>query len=794
MDHSSAGGSEAKSARGGPDAIATAVTRQPFRMWALLSVGVLLVGIIGAMFAAESVADHEAARSRQQFATSSADVASTLQLAIQHEEDLITSAGGFIVGNSDVSNAKFAQWTNSVRALPRYPELEGFGYSVLVPASQLAAFAARATADPSGPLGADGKFHVVPPGARPFYCLIVAGQGRGTSSALPAGFDLCAGARPQSLTARDSGRSNYVPIKVDGRVSLSITTPLYRDGAAPTSIAARRAEFLGWLGMSVSPGVVLDRALLGHPNMAVTFRYQTSSSDVEFVRGSPVEDGATVTTDLHNGWVVSTFGAVKNNRVLDDSGALGLLLGGIVFSALLAALFYVLATGRLRALRLVEAKTAQLQHQALHDALTGLPNRTLITDRVEQLLARGRRNGTLGAALFVDLDEFTNVNDTLGHASGDHLLQSVATRLGVALRDVDTIGRMGGDEFVILVEGTESEVGPELVAQRVLDVMRQPFDVDGAAAPMLVTASIGVAVGDREVPGDLLRDADVALYLAKAAGKNCYEVFRPEMETHVRRRFELEVDLRSALEGDQFRLVYQPIYTLDDLILTGVEALIRWDHPVLGVVQPNEFIPLLEASGQIVEVGRWVLHEACAQMAQWRARGSDLVMSVNVSSRQLDREGIVEHVREALDDSGLDPSMLTIEITETALMRNVDTSARRLRELKLLGVMIAVDDFGTGYSSLAYLQRLPVDCLKIDRAFISAMADSPESDALIHTLVQLGRDLGLRTLAEGVETTLQIDRLRVEQVDEAQGFLLARPLDPSTLEAQLLAPNRAPVR
>jgi EAL domain-containing protein (putative c-di-GMP-specific phosphodiesterase class I) len=215
---------------------------------------------------------------------------------------------------------------------------------------------------------------------------------------------------------------------------------------------------------------------------------------------------------------------------------------------------------------------------------------------------------------------------------------------------------------------------------------------------------------------------------------------------------------------------------------------------VLGVIQPNEFIPLLEASGQIVEVGRWVLHEACAQMAQWRARGSDLVVSVNVSSRQLDREGIVEHVREALDDSGLDPSMLTIEITETALMRNVDTSARRLRELKLLGVMIAVDDFGTGYSSLAYLQRLPVDCLKIDRAFISAMADSPESDALIHTLVQLGRDLGLRTLAEGVETTLQIDRLRVEQVDEAQGFLLARPLDPATLEAQLLAPNRAPAR
>jgi diguanylate cyclase (GGDEF)-like protein len=793
MGHNRAGASEAESEPAEPLAPGP-VTMRPFRTWALLSVGLLVVGIIASVFGAVTFADREVAASRHDFESSSADVASTLQLAIQHEEDLITSAGGFVVGNPDVSNHEFAQWANSVRALSRYPELEGIGFSVLVPAAQLGTFALRATADPSGTLGADGEFHVVPPGARSFYCLITAGQGRGDVPALPAGFDLCAGARPQSLAARDSGVSNYVPIRVDGRVSLSITTPLYRNGAIPSTVAARRAAFLGWLGMSVSPEVVLDRALLGHPHTQVRFRYRTASSVAEFRRGPADAGGATVTADLHNGWVVSTFGRVEKGGVSHNGGALGLLVAGIVFSALVAALLYVLATGRARALRLVAAKTAELRHQALHDALTELPNRTLITDRIEQLLARGRRNGTLGAALFVDLDEFKNVNDTLGHASGDHLLQTVATRLSVALRDVDTIGRMGGDEFVILIDGTEAEAGPELVAQRVLDVMRQPFDVDGAAAPMLVTASIGVAIGDREVPGDLLRDADVALYLAKAAGKNCYEVFRPEMETHVRRRFELEVDLRSALESDQFRLVYQPIYTLDDLIVTGVEALIRWDHPVLGVIQPNEFIPLLEASGQIVEVGHWVLREACAQMAEWRARGSDLVMSINVSSRQLDREGIVEQVRAALESSGLEPAMLTIEITETALMRNVDTSAQRLRELKQLGVMIAVDDFGTGYSSLAYLQRLPVDCLKIDRAFVSAMNESPESDALIHTLVQLGRDLGLRTLAEGVETTVQIDRLRAEQVDEAQGFLLARPLDPSTLEARLLAPYRASAR
>jgi diguanylate cyclase (GGDEF)-like protein len=778
----------------GSDVGEVARAKHPLRMWPVVAVGVLVVGLVGAVLASASVAANEAGHSRANLRASSAEVASTLELTILHEEDLIVSAGGFITANPDPTNFEFGLWGSSVRVLERYPELQVFGYSVLVPASELAAFSVRATADPSGPLGADGKFHVVPPGARPFYCLIVVGEARSPAPTLPAGFDLCAANRTPYLDARDSGQTNYSPIKLGEVVALSITTPLYRNGVVPPTTEARRATFLGWLGMSVAPGVVLDRALLGHPNTAVTFRYHAGSSSAEFRRGTARGNVESVTTDLHNGWTVTTSGAVTANSMLHNWDALGLLVAGVVFSILLAVLVYVLATGRLRALRLVHAKTAELRHQALHDVLSDLPNRALITDRIEQLIARGRRNGTLGAALFVDLDEFKNVNDTLGHAAGDRLLQSVAARLSATLRDVDTIGRMGGDEFVVLIEDASSETAPELVAQRILDVMRQPFELAGAAAPMLVTASIGIAVGDRDEPGDLLRDADVALYLAKAAGKNCYEVFRPEMETHVRRRFELDFDLRSALEGNQFRLVYQPIYNLEDLTLTGVEALLRWDHPTLGEVQPDEFIPLLEASGQIVEVGRWVMREACMQMAAWRDRGTDIIVSVNVSGRQLDRDVIVDHVRDALADSGLDPAMLTIEVTETALMRNVDASAQRLRDLKALGVQIAVDDFGTGYSSLAYLQRLPVDCLKIDRTFIDAISQSTESNALIHTLVQLGKDLGLRTLAEGVETTGQIDHLRTEQVNEAQGFLFAKPLAPAALETQLLEPDRAATR
>ncbi len=311
---------------------------------------------------------------------------------------------------------------------------------------------------------------------------------------------------------------------------------------------------------------------------------------------------------------------------------------------------------------------------------------------------------------------------------------------------------------------------------------------------MIVTTSIGIAVGDRPNAGDLLRDADVALYQAKAAGRNRYAVFEPEMETEIVRRIELEFELRSALDRRQFRLVYQPIYNLDDLSVVAVEALLRWDHPKLGAVQPDEFIPVLETTGQIQEVGRWVLFHACEQMATWHARGDTLDLSVNVSGRQLDDETIIEQIREALDTSGLAATSLIIEVTETTLMHNVEATARWLRSIKELGVRIAVDDFGTGYSSLGYLQQFPVDCLKLDRSFTNAITTSPESNAYVNTLVRLGKDLGLKILAEGVETTGEMDHLRAQHVDEAQGFLLSVPLDPETLEATFLEPRRSAIR
>ncbi len=483
-------------------------------------------------------------------------------------------------------------------------------------------------------------------------------------------------------------------------------------------------------------------------------------------------------------------GAAAYGFASESDGSVLNLVVGIALSLLLGILAYLLGMGRAHWKVLIDERNHELHHQALHDSLTGLPNRALIMDRIDQLLARNRRSGTAGAALYIDIDDFKIVNDSLGHETGDRLLVAIAARLSSTLRGADTIGRMGGDEFVVLIDGSDPMVAPELVAERLIDVMQEPFELDGSLTSLHANTSIGIAVGDRATGGELLRDADIALYKAKAEGKNRFEFFHPKMQSEIGRRLRLEFDLRSALSADQFRLVYQPIYSLDDLSVVGVEALLRWVHPAEGLLSPDEFIPILEQTGQIREIGVWVLREACQQMAVWHSRGDTLNLSVNISARQLDDDRIVDHIRNALHSSGLQPSSLIIEVTEGALMRDENAAAHRMRAIKDLGVSVAVDDFGTGYASLAYLRQFPIDCIKIDKSFTSAIAASPESLTLIRTLVQLGKDLGLKTLAEGVETMGEMDILRADRVNEAQGYLFARPLDAEMFESQLLAPIR----
>jgi diguanylate cyclase (GGDEF)-like protein len=439
------------------------------------------------------------------------------------------------------------------------------------------------------------------------------------------------------------------------------------------------------------------------------------------------------------------------------------------------------------------SREKELVFLATHDALTGLPNRTLILDRIEQTLTRARLQGEPVAVLFVDLDNFKAINDSLGHGVGDELLCAVAERLEGVIRETDALGRLGGDEFVVVADGISLAAGPELIAERLLEAFGEPFALgDDGETRVHAKASIGIATGHRPSAEELLRDADIAMYRAKWGGKSHYLVFESGMEEEVQSRLELEMDLQSALANEEFFLVYQPTFDLQEMTPTGVEALLRWRRPGRGVSQPEEFIPLLEESKLIVDVGAWVLREACAQAARWQQQGRPLELSVNVSQLQLDTDDLITDVKLALAASGLAPESLTIEITETALMSNAEETARRLNELKGLGVRIAVDDFGTGYSSLSHLRQFPVDVLKIDRSFVSQLAEGGENEILLQTLVQLGKALEIETTAEGVERPQDLSLIRDKECDNAQGFLFARPLSAQDAESffRQWSPNR----
>ena len=428
----------------------------------------------------------------------------------------------------------------------------------------------------------------------------------------------------------------------------------------------------------------------------------------------------------------------------------------------------------------------ELRRQAFHDSLTGLANRALFADRLEHALARTRRFGQPIAVLFIDLDDFKTVNDSLGHGEGDQLLIAVAKRLVGAVRTGDTIARMGGDEFAVLIEDPAEAGAPTAVAERLLAALEAPFE--HGAKELFVHASVGVAASTSagQTADDLLRDADVSMYTAKSNGKNRVEVFVPSMHEAAIARLALKGDLERALERGEFAVVYQPIMNLATSRIAGVEALLRWHHPRRGVVGPTEFIPVAEETGLIVALGRWVLEEACRQARAWDEETvSVLTMSVNVSARQIHEPGFVEEVARVLAATGLAPERLTLELTESVLMQDVEDTATTLGFLKDLGVRLAIDDFGTGYSSLSYLRRFPIDELKIDRSFVATMNAGPDQSALVRSILKLGETLHLETVAEGIEQADQLAELQTLGAGLGQGYYFAKPLTPEAFSVFL---------
>ena len=441
-------------------------------------------------------------------------------------------------------------------------------------------------------------------------------------------------------------------------------------------------------------------------------------------------------------------------------------------------------------LALTDAKTVNaMAHQAMHDALTGLPNRALFLDRLEHALARAVRTGGEVAVLFLDLDRFKTVNDSLGHAAGDDLLCAVARRIADCMRAADTAARLGGDEFAVLLEDLVGTREAVRVADRITAALEAPIDVAGRE--VFVGASIGIATGAYGAD-DLLRHADVAMYRAKAAGKGRYELFEDGMQAEVVDRLELEADLKRAVDRGELELHYQPIITLNTGELAGHEALVRWRHPVRGLLAPGAFIPVAEETGLIVPIGRFVLREACRQAAAWAAaHDRELTMAVNLSGRQLEDASLHEDVTAVLRETGLPSGRLVLEITETVLMHDTETTIERLRALRALGVRLAVDDFGTGYSSLRYLNRFPLDVLKMAKPFVDGLGTQEEDPALARAIIDLGANLGLTIVAEGIERSAQLVQLRRLGCPLGQGYWFARPMPAADAEAQMLAPATA---
>jgi diguanylate cyclase (GGDEF)-like protein len=456
-------------------------------------------------------------------------------------------------------------------------------------------------------------------------------------------------------------------------------------------------------------------------------------------------------------------------------------------------LFETLANHAGVALELIELDE-ELRQQAFYDSLTGLPNRALFRDRVEHALAATRRKGSRPAVLFLDLDDFKTINDSLGHAAGDQLLVTVAERLRSGVRDADTAARLGGDEFGILVEDVRDTSEPALLAERLIASLQEPVTVEGKEITVTASAGISISAGGEQDAADLMRDGDAAMYRAKKAGKGRYEIFEPSMHAAALRRLELKADLQSAVERGQLVLLYQPIVELETTRINALEALIRWRHPVRGLVGPAEFIELAEETGLIVEMGKWVIEEACRQAKRWQGGARDQLpvgVSVNLSPRQLQEPTLVQDVASALAASRLDPRALTVEITETVFMERTDVVVERLDGLRALGVRIAIDDFGTGYSSLSYLARFPVDTIKIAKPFIDEIESESRDSALADAIIRMSDSLGLCTVGEGIERVGQHNRLRELGCELGQGYLFARPV-PADEVFELLVGNEPP--
>jgi diguanylate cyclase (GGDEF)-like protein len=763
----------------------------------------------------------------QALASSLTDVKSILGTSLERDSDLLATVNAEVATHPGLTNAALAALLSKLDLSQRYPGSFAFTYIENVSAAALPNFDAVAEADP--PLGVrDGTTGPVRPSlyGRPGYCLTrlvaveVAGEGilknvllDWISPYVNFHFNFCASSFVNPLdTAASTGEPVAASVvsliqPTPGLAEIPATlhqlllklpifievSPVYAGTAVPTTASSRARVLIGWTMAVFDADELLSPVVDGEKAASLVLAYAPPGGKTAVLArvGTP-QAGSTpeMLTFLDDpGWVIDATVTPRDSGPSPTVQGAAVFLGALALTMLLFLLLRQLVLSRRSALELVERRTAELRHQALHDSLTGLPNRSLVNQVARHLVERASSEGLPVAVFFIDLDDFKKVNDTFGHDSGDELLRAVAIRLTRSLRSTDTVGRLGGDEFVVLSQNSFSDGGLGVVAERLLAVLREPFMLGSTMRTTITTsASIGIATGMRSSPEELLRNADIAMYKAKSIGKNCHVLFEPEMHEVVKNQLTMESDLAEAFANKEFFLLYQPIVDLETGKPRDLEALLRWRHPKRGVLGPAEFIDVLESSDVIIDVGRHVLMEACRQAKAWHQVGHEVGISVNVGARQLHYDVLIDHVREALAAAALNPKYLTVEVTESMLMIDPKITAQRLEALAKLGVRIAIDDFGTGYASLSYLREFPANILKIDRSFVAQLgtAAGPNFlDALIH----LGKSLDLVTIAEGIEQTSQLEHVKEQGCDWGQGFLFSKPLPPRQVE-QILRRSR----
>jgi diguanylate cyclase (GGDEF)-like protein len=732
------------------------------RLSLALALVVLVLGALASILASATVTREQNDRERRRLESDTKDVVTELTSSIVHATDLLSDSAAVLLADPEQGSALLQGWLDEANVAARYPELATL--SVVDVAT-----------DPDGSRSCRPR--------RGGY--VAAG-----SVALAPERDLCDEAMGSPLADAIGGSGAYTAESDTSAGDLLLFQSLLPGPDANLETPEERAAaHAGWIVVGLRPEQIVRKVAASRNGLSVAITHRVPSGTTVARAGTAPKPTRTVHHELGGGWTVDVSRTTHPARMVSASAAGAVLFGGLGGSTLLALLIALGGSLANVAARL-NVRTRELHEQATHDSLTGLANRNEIQATLRRRLGPTTATSCPTGVLHIDVDDFKAVNDSLGHDAGDDLLRAAAARLSGCMRESDVIARIGGDEFIVVLGGPVDDTTAHTIATRLLDVMRAPFHLPGARGPVRATVTIGAAVADGCTAEQALQDANLALHHAKAAGKNGIHVFHPQLAEIQKQRYELLLDMTTALASEQFRLVYQPIWTSEAQRCIAVEALLRWDHPTFGTIPPDRFIPELEANGHIVEVGRWVLQEACREVAAWQAIAPGLGVSVNASARQFADDQIIHDVRQALATTGLAPDLLTIEITETALMADPSISAGRLQALRDLGCHVAIDDFGVGYSSLGYLQMFPADVLKIDRSFVNGLSRAPESLALVRAIVQLASDLNLETLAEGVETEDQLAVLRDHHVLFAQGYLVSRPLPPEELARTMLEPQR----